>query len=70
MIGRCPYDCEYKTKKGYCKYTGCLNPKYSQIIFWKDNYNTVPPGCVNCMNHPSNGGSGFCNCTVGCQTIY
>ena len=24
----------------------------------------VPKCCKNCRNHPSNGGSGFCNCTL------
>lgn len=26
--------------------------------------------CSNCMNHPSNGGSGICNCTLGGATVY
>ena len=26
--------------------------------------NWVPKCCRNCSNHPSNGGSGFCNCTL------
>lgn len=25
----------------------------------------IPPSCKNCPNHPSNGGSGICNCTLG-----
>ena len=25
---------------------------------------TVPDPCKNCSNHPSNGGSGICHCTV------
>lgn len=25
----------------------------------------IPDVCANCPNHPSNGGSGFCNCTLG-----
>lgn len=25
----------------------------------------IPPSCRNCPNHPSNGGSGNCNCTLG-----
>ena len=27
----------------------------------------IPPACRGCMNHPSNGGSGICNCTLGNQ---
>lgn len=26
--------------------------------------------CSNCLNHPSNGGSGICNCTLGGANIY
>ena len=29
----------------------------------------VPPSCRNCSNHPSNGGSGICNCTLGQMQI-
>ena len=30
MIGACPYLCSNKTDFGYCRTTGCINPKYSQ----------------------------------------
>ncbi len=29
----------------------------------------IPEGCKSCSNHPSNGGSGLCNCTIGCPPI-
>ena len=29
----------------------------------------VPDACKNCPNHPSNGGSGFCLCTLGIQQV-
>ena len=29
----------------------------------------VPPACRGCSNHPSNGGSGICHCTLGGYTI-
>jgi len=25
----------------------------------------IPSPCKNCSNHPSNGGSGLCNCVMG-----
>ena len=25
----------------------------------------IPEACKSCSNHPSNGGSGICNCTLG-----
>ena len=30
MIGMCPYVCNNKTSLGYCKTTGCINPKYNR----------------------------------------
>lgn len=33
-------------------------------------FTNVPPACQNCPNHPSNGGSGICFCTLGKQTFY
>lgn len=26
--------------------------------------NNIPEGCKNCSNHPNNGGSGICHCTI------
>ena len=25
----------------------------------------IPPSCIHCNNHPSNGGSGVCHCILG-----
>lgn len=33
-------------------------------------FTNVPPACRDCPNHPSNGGSGICFCTLGQQTFY
>jgi len=30
----------------------------------------MPDACKNCSNHPSNGGTGICNCILGTQTFY
>ena len=32
------------------------------------DYNNVPACCRNCSNHPSNGGSGICNCVLPYMT--
>ena len=29
----------------------------------------IPPACINCSNHPSNGGSGICHCILGSPKI-
>ena len=41
------------------------NPLYSDSL-------TVPASdpCKFCSNHPSNGGSGICHCTIGAPVIY
>ena len=33
------------------------------------DFAAIPPACVNCSNHPFNGGSGICNCTLGNYVI-
>ena len=35
----------------------------------KKNDFCVPDPCKHCSNHPSNGGSGICHCTLGGQRI-
>jgi len=27
--------------------------------------NEMPSSCIHCSNHPRNGGSGICHCTLG-----
>ena len=29
------------------------------------DFSLVPESCLGCSNHPSNGGSGICNCILG-----
>lgn len=37
------------------------------IVIYKDGIKTfpIPEACKSCSNHPSNGGSGICHCTLG-----
>ena len=44
--------------------TTASNEESSQKSIWK-SLSEIPDSCKNCPNHPSNGGSGFCNCTLG-----
>ena len=40
------------------------------IHFTDDSWATpVPNPCKNCPTHPSNGGNGMCNCTLGIPEI-
>jgi len=32
-------------------------------------YKNIPLACRNCSNHPSNGGSGICHCTLGTPPV-
>ena len=52
MTGPCPYECNNKSESGYCQTTGCVNPKYQQIIFWSHNNNIFPSPCTNSRNNP------------------
>lgn len=70
MAETCPYDCGNKTEYGYCKSTGCVNPRYEQTIYYNHNPYTFSTDnwrspCTNCLNNPRNGGSGICFCTLG-----
>lgn len=31
---------------------------------------SIPNACRNCANHPNNGGTGVCHCTLGSITVY
>lgn len=69
MTGQCPYDCDNKNEFGYCRNTGCVNPKYQNIVFFTNCNSTLDSPCRLCGNHPMNGGNGFCNCTLGLTSI-
>ena len=46
-------------------------PKYRLPAWTEDHdymFGEVPECCRNCSNHPSNGGSGICNCTLPYMT--
>lgn len=66
-------DGEHKEKQGdtetFAEHYGCLPSNLS--LEWDDIesptplvYTDVPNCCKACPNHPSNGGSGICNCTA------
>lgn len=44
--------------------TATNNEELAQNSIWK-SLSETPDACKNCPNHPSNGGSGLCNCTLG-----
>ena len=59
------------------KFTNQIDKIYITTDFYFDeNYKQVslfditPSPCRNCSNHPSNGGSGNCNCTLGDQVFF
>ena len=53
-----------------------LKPNKTLDFYFDENYKQVslfditPSPCRNCSNHPSNGGSGNCNCTLGDQVFF
>ena len=42
--------------------------KYKEPEFYTTCDN-IPEACKYCSNHPSNGGSGICHCTLGLEPI-
>ena len=38
--------------------------KTTEFNYPKVNLTNIPACCVHCSNHPSNGGSGICNCVA------
>ena len=46
---------------GLRKIENAVNPD----IAYSDGVSNIPVPCRNCSNHPSNGGSGNCNCVLG-----
>ena len=45
-------------------------PYRPTVTFETQTFTNIPSACQNCPNHPSNGGSGNCTCTLGQQTFY
>ena len=41
----------------------------NKILTWESTDFGIPEACKNCNNHPSNGGSGICFCTLGIPKI-
>ena len=36
-------------------------------VVWPQPY--IPEACRSCTNHPSNGGTGICHCTLGSYSV-
>ena len=45
----------------------CQDRVFRKITTWADS--GIPAAFRNCSNHPSNGGSGICHCTLGTTPI-
>lgn len=73
MPARCTeIDCPFMYANGYCMFHECVRRKQYEpgigMTYYVPEMITeviVPPACKNCLNHPSNGGSGICNCILG-----
>ena len=45
----------------------CNGSIFKKIDTWSPS--GIPEACRNCSNHPSNGGSGICHCTLGTPKV-
>ena len=59
----------YKKECLKCGWTENRMDETVRIPYQSQN-SFVSQVCKHCSNHPSNGGSGICNCTLGSPTIY
>lgn len=62
-------DGKHKEKHGdtetFAEHYGCLPSSLNDINLTNVlEYGDIPNCCKSCSNHPSNGGSGICNCTA------
>lgn len=58
------YDCEPFDYQKWLKETQINDPVPNKLTTISDCMSDIPACCVNCPNHPSNGGSGICNCVA------
>lgn len=56
-------------RKEYSLYFGDKFAKELTDIIHNDDISNIPSPCRTCSNHPSNGGSGICNCILGLPKI-
>ena len=54
-----------EVKKLNDKIDKLLERDYTIHLFNNNNISDVPKACQYCPSHPSNGGDGICNCTLG-----
>ena len=53
------------------KYKGILEETNKiKKVFDFDKIGGIPAPCIHCPNHPSNGGTGICHCTLGTAKLY
>jgi hypothetical protein len=58
------YDCEPFDYQKWLKETHINDPVPNKLTTISDCMSDIPACCVKCPNHPSNGGSGICNCAA------
>ena len=47
----------------------CGEDLIKEVIYTYPSIYVIPMACQTCSNHPSNGGSGICHCTLGTPQI-
>ena len=58
------YDCEPFDYQKWLKETRITDPVPNKLTTLGDSISDIPACSVKCPNHPSNGGSGICNCAA------
>lgn len=64
--GECSYLCAFRLK--LMTTTPYVYKPAAPTIYWTQSSH-MPDACLTCSNHPSNGGTGICHCTLGSQSV-
>ena len=62
--------CPFLTNYPYYLYYPYPYYPYYPDYYFDTSTSAIPPSCRYCPNHPSNGGTGICNCILGTPTVY
>lgn len=54
----------------YCPMCASIIRSNNAKAVIENNLNSIPECCKKCKSHPSNGGSGICNCILGNKNFY
>lgn len=72
-----PVDIHDELSKGFARIENVIREESAKmaeiireaVVNPSASFSYIPEACKNCSNHPSNGGSGICHCTLGTPQV-